>query len=166
MFFYIILTVHSALCLSLVFLVLLQQGKGADAGATFGGGNSNSVLGVGGAADFITKLTTSLAIAFMVTSIILVRSYQDRGVLTTGRVADPLEGSVLQGAVQEAPVQELAVDDAAAPAKEADAAAAEQPEAAMKKEATTEKTSTDEASKEEKESTPVKAEKASEETPK
>lgn len=105
MFFYILLFIHSALCLSLVFLVLLQQGKGADAGATFGGGNSNSVLGVGGAADFITKLTTSLAIAFMVTSILLVRAYQDRGVLTTGRVADPLQGSVLEGVSDIAPAE-------------------------------------------------------------
>lgn len=79
MYFYAVLAVHSALCVTLIGLVLLQQGKGADAGATFGGGTSASVFGAAGATDFITRLTTSLAIGFMVTSILLIRAYSTDG---------------------------------------------------------------------------------------
>jgi len=53
-----------------VLLVLLQQGKGADAGATFGGG-SNTLFGAGGADTFLTKATTVLAFLFMSTSFAL-----------------------------------------------------------------------------------------------
>lgn len=76
MTFFFILFIHCVLCVALIGLVLVQQGKGADAGATFGGGGGNTVFGAAGATDFITKLTTALAIGFMVTSIFLVRSYQ------------------------------------------------------------------------------------------
>lgn len=77
----------------LIVLVLIQQGKGADVGATFGGG-SNSLFGAAGATDFLTKLTTGAVVAFMVTSLLLVRGY---GKITAeSRVVDPLEGSVMQ----------------------------------------------------------------------
>ena len=72
--FQIILTIHLALCLGLIGLVLMQQGRGADAGVALGGGSS-SMFGAAGAGSFITRLTTSLAIGFMVTSILLVRAY-------------------------------------------------------------------------------------------
>lgn len=62
----------------IIGLVLLQQGKGADAGAVFGS-NSDAVLGPGTAPSFFTKLTTGLAIAFMFTSIFLVKSYLAQG---------------------------------------------------------------------------------------
>lgn len=65
--------VHVALCIALIFLVLLQQGKGADLGAVFG--NSNSLFGAGGAGANMGKITTGLAIVFMVTSILLVRAF-------------------------------------------------------------------------------------------
>jgi len=51
--------------------VLLQQGKGAVAGATFGGGNSNTMFGASGADTLLTKVTTTLALGFMLTSIVL-----------------------------------------------------------------------------------------------
>jgi preprotein translocase subunit SecG len=72
--FTLLITVHTVLSVFLVIIVLLQQGKGADMGASLGGG-SNTLFGAGGAADFITKLTTATAIAFMITSILLVKSY-------------------------------------------------------------------------------------------
>lgn len=94
--FTFIFIIHAILCVSLVILVLIQQGKGADMGAAFGGG-SNTLFGAGGAADFITKLTTSLAIAFMVTSILLVRSYSSIAYTNAGGTVDPLQGSILEG---------------------------------------------------------------------
>ncbi|HMQ10057.1 MAG TPA: preprotein translocase subunit SecG [Oligoflexia bacterium] len=63
--------VHIAVCLLLIIIVLLQHGKGADAGAALGGGQS-AVFGARGAASFLSKLTTSCAVIFMVTSLSLV----------------------------------------------------------------------------------------------
>ena len=49
-------------------LVLLQQGRGADVGAAFGAGASNTMFGSGGSASFLTKMTVWLAIGFFVIS--------------------------------------------------------------------------------------------------
>jgi preprotein translocase subunit SecG len=62
---------HVLVCLALIAIVLLQQGKGADIGATFGAGASQTVFGGRGAGSFLSKLTTGSAILFMVTSLIL-----------------------------------------------------------------------------------------------
>ncbi len=73
----VILIIHVLLSISLVGLVLIQQGKGADMGAAFGSGASNTVFGSQGSASFITRATgiiaalffgTSLTLAFLVTS--------------------------------------------------------------------------------------------------
>jgi len=102
MTFYLILVLHCSICVILIGIVLAQHGKGADAGAIMGGGgNSNTVFGAGGAADFTTKLTTGLAIAFMVSSILLVRSYQQGGVASPGQTVSPLEGSLMENVSQE-----------------------------------------------------------------
>jgi preprotein translocase subunit SecG len=60
---------HILICVALVMIVLLQTGKGADMGATFGGGSSQTLFGSTGAASFLTKSTTFVAVAFMVTSL-------------------------------------------------------------------------------------------------
>ncbi len=60
----ILLTLLSIDAIALTVLVLLQQGKGADVGAAFGSGSSNTVFGAAGSAPFLTKLTTWLAIIF------------------------------------------------------------------------------------------------------
>ena len=67
---YIVPVIHVFACLFLIVVVLLQTGKGADMGAVFGGG-SQTLFGSGGAGNFLTKLTTGMAIAFMATSLIL-----------------------------------------------------------------------------------------------
>lgn len=54
--------------LALVALVMLQQGKGADVGAAFGSGGSNTVFGSAGSASFITRLTVWLAVGFFAIS--------------------------------------------------------------------------------------------------
>lgn len=71
MSFQIILIIHVLLALSLIALVLMQHGKGADAGAAFGAGASGSVFGARGASSFMYKLTASVAIGFFVTSLTL-----------------------------------------------------------------------------------------------
>jgi preprotein translocase subunit SecG len=67
---YVVPVIHVVACLFLIVVVLLQTGKGADMGAVFGGG-SQTLFGSGGAGNFLTKLTTGTAIAFMLTSLIL-----------------------------------------------------------------------------------------------
>ena len=67
---YIALSIlHLVITLGLILIVLLQSGKGADIGAAFGGGSSQTVFGGRGAATFLSKLTSVLAILFMVMSL-------------------------------------------------------------------------------------------------
>jgi preprotein translocase subunit SecG len=61
--------IHILVCLLLILIVLLQTSKGADIGAAFGGGASQTLFGSAGPGGFLTKITTGVAIIFMVTSI-------------------------------------------------------------------------------------------------
>ncbi len=61
--------IHILVCILLILIVLLQTGKGADIGAAFGGGSSQTLFGSAGPGGFLTKITTVVAIIFMVTSI-------------------------------------------------------------------------------------------------
>ncbi len=67
----LIFIIHVIIACVLVILVLLQHGKGADMGATFGGGASQSIFGSYGATPFLVKFTTILALIFFVTSLTL-----------------------------------------------------------------------------------------------
>ena len=67
----ILLIVQVLICVALVALVLLQQGRGADAGASFGGGSSGSLFGSRGPASFLSKLTAGLAALFFANSLAL-----------------------------------------------------------------------------------------------
>ena len=62
---------HAILCCAIVGLVLLQRGKGADAGAGFGSGASGTVFGARGSSTFFSKLTAVLATLFFMTSMSL-----------------------------------------------------------------------------------------------
>ncbi|MGD2085028.1 MAG: preprotein translocase subunit SecG [Candidatus Aminicenantes bacterium] len=67
----LLLGLHIIVCLLLVIVVLLQSGKAADLAGAFGGMGSQSTFGPRGAATFLSKLTTTLAVLFMVTSLSL-----------------------------------------------------------------------------------------------
>ena len=71
MLYNILLIVQILVALGIIGLVLIQQGKGADAGAAFGGGASGTVFGSKGSGNFLTKLTTALAIVFFSNSLML-----------------------------------------------------------------------------------------------
>lgn len=62
--------IHIVVCLGLILVVLLQTGKGAEMGAVFGG-SSSTIFGSSGAGNFLTRLTTGMAIVFMITSLTL-----------------------------------------------------------------------------------------------
>jgi preprotein translocase subunit SecG len=59
------------IAVSLIGFILIQQGKGADAGAAFGSGASQTVFGAGGSGNFLTKATAVLAVMFLVNSLAL-----------------------------------------------------------------------------------------------
>ncbi|MDO8281470.1 MAG: preprotein translocase subunit SecG [Thermodesulfovibrionia bacterium] len=66
-----LVVLHLLVCFFLIFIVLIQSSKGAEMGSTFGGGSSQTLFGGRGATTFLAKLTTSVAILFMITSLTL-----------------------------------------------------------------------------------------------
>jgi preprotein translocase subunit SecG len=66
----IVVAIHVVICLALVIVILLQQGKGAEIGAVFGG-SSQTVFGASGAGNVLTKATWAMAAMFFATSIFL-----------------------------------------------------------------------------------------------
>ena len=64
---------------SIVVLVLLQRGKGADMGAAFGGGSSQSVFGSQGSASFLSRITAGLAAVFFISALSLAYMYTQKG---------------------------------------------------------------------------------------
>ncbi len=67
----IVLIVHTLIAVLIITLVLLQRGKGADAGAAFGAGASGTVFGARGSSSFFSRATAVLATAFFVSSLAL-----------------------------------------------------------------------------------------------
>ncbi len=111
----IFLIIHTLIALGIIALVLLQRGKGADAGAGFGAGASGTVFGARGSGSFFSRATAVLATAFFASSLTLAY-------LSSQRPTEPeglLEGSaVLEEAVEEAPAVEEATTDGDMPALE------------------------------------------------
>ena len=99
----IILIIHTLIALSIIALVLLQRGKGADAGAGFGAGASGTVFGARGSGSFFSRMTAVMATAFFISSLTLAY-------LSSQRPTEPeslLQGSpVLEETVEEAPAIE------------------------------------------------------------
>src|SRR3978361_481776 len=103
----VILGVHVLLALLIIALVLLQRGKGAEAGAGFGSGASGTVFGARGTSTLFSKLTAVFAALFFVTSLTLAY-------LGTRSTGEPT--SVLERAAQSAPAQTIAPPAPATPA--------------------------------------------------
>jgi preprotein translocase subunit SecG len=79
----ILIVIHVFVCIALIMIVLFQSGKGADMGAAFGGGASNTLFGSTGASTFLGKATTVAAVIFMLTSLSLAYMSSHR----TGKVS-------------------------------------------------------------------------------
>ncbi len=69
--FNLILIVQVLSALAMIGLILMQHGKGADAGAAFGGGGSASLFGASGSANFLSRSTAALATAFFISTLAL-----------------------------------------------------------------------------------------------
>ncbi len=80
----LVLVFHVLAALAVIGLVLIQHGKGADAGAGFGGGASSTVFGSGGAGSFLQQMTTGIAIAFFITSFGLAFYAKERSQAASG----------------------------------------------------------------------------------
>ncbi|WP_320821460.1 preprotein translocase subunit SecG [Reinekea sp.] len=65
----LILLIHVLLAIGVVVFVLIQRGKGAEAGASFGGGASQTVFGSSGSGNFLTRTTALLVACFFITSL-------------------------------------------------------------------------------------------------
>ena len=94
-----LIIVHVVICVLLTIVVLLQFGKGAEAGAMMGGGGASQAVFTSSAkGNFLTKMTTFLAIAFMVNSIVLTtmksKSHQQSLFDTETPVAAPLSNEM------------------------------------------------------------------------
>lgn len=93
----IVTVVHFVVALLMIGLILIQQGKGASMGASFGGGGSNTVFGSSGGATFFGKVTALLAVIFFVSSLGLTLIARNNAQIDTGNVLPTME--------VEAPVQ-------------------------------------------------------------
>lgn len=67
----LLLILHVFVCLALIGIVLIQGGKGAEIGAAFGAGASQTIFGATGGQSFLAKMTTGAAVIFMLTSMAL-----------------------------------------------------------------------------------------------
>ena len=103
-----LVTVHILACIALIAVVLLQTGKGADMGATFGTGGSQSVFGAGGGSTFMSKVTTAAAIIFMLTSLTLAyysANPQSRSIMPNQTAPVPVQPQQQPMAPQPAPMK-------------------------------------------------------------
>ena len=78
----VLLVFQVVVAVSLIGFILIQHGKGADAGAAFGSGASSTVFGSQGSGNFLTRTTTVLALLFLSNSLVL-------GYMATQRVVEP-----------------------------------------------------------------------------
>lgn len=73
----VVVAIHVIVCLSLVIIILIQHGKGADVGAVFGG-SSQTTFGASSAGNAMTRATSALAVVFFATSIFLAYASTQR----------------------------------------------------------------------------------------
>jgi preprotein translocase subunit SecG len=100
----IILIVHLVLALAIIGLILLQQGKGADVGASFGAGASQTLLGSTGSGNVLTRATAWLAAAFFATSFGLA-------IIATNKTGNVGEVDIAVPPAAEAPAREAPSSD-------------------------------------------------------
>ena len=107
----IILVVHTLIAVLIIALVLLQRGKGADAGAAFGAGASGTVFGARGSSNFFSRSTGILATAFFVTSLTLAYMSSQ-----STQPTSLMDDSVVEEAAEPVETIEPAVSDSDLPA--------------------------------------------------
>ncbi len=124
----ILVMLHVVVSVALIAIVLLQSGKGAAMGASFGASGSQSVFGAGGGSTFMSKLTTGAAIIFMLTSLTLAYRSGHSGTssIMSGKAA-PKAAPQQQSMPQQQPVQGKPAAAPATPSQPAQQAPAPAP---------------------------------------
>lgn len=115
----ILTIIHVVVCFFLIVIVLLQHGKGADAGATFGGA-SQTIFGTEGPLPLLNKVTTASAIIFMMTSLSLAYLTANWGKDSVMRAVAPPPAPV-EGTIQQTPAT-IPMPEPAGNASQSDAA--------------------------------------------
>lgn len=126
MLYQVIIVIHILLGISIIGLVLMQQGKGADAGAAFGSGSSGSVFGAQGSASFLSRTTAIFATLFFLTSLglaVLSGLHGKKADLIDTISVEQVKSDVPL-AQQNNPVNTINANDEAGPIKELPAAPA------------------------------------------
>ncbi|WP_419603622.1 preprotein translocase subunit SecG [Thiolapillus sp.] len=112
----ILVVVHLFLSIGLIGLILIQHGKGADAGAAFGSGASSTVFGARGSANFLSRTTGVLALLFFITSLTLawmaMQTARDSGLMIG---APSVETQPIPAAESDLPVVPGATGDSDVP---------------------------------------------------
>ncbi len=112
----LVIIVHVIVAIAIVGLVLLQQGKGADAGAAFGSGASQTVFGSAGSGNFLTRSTSIAATIFFITSLtlaIFAKQNTSAGVVEGLPIVSPELLSQPAAPTSDVPQVETATDAAA-----------------------------------------------------
>ncbi|MCO5787905.1 preprotein translocase subunit SecG [Pseudomonas sp. G11-1] len=112
----VVVVVHLLVAIGLVGLILIQQGKGAETGASFGSGASGTVFGSQGSATFLSRLTAVLATVFFLTSLGLAfyASHKATEIRDAGLPAPVLESVPMAPISEDVPVLEEQVPQAPA----------------------------------------------------
>jgi preprotein translocase subunit SecG len=120
--YYALIFLHVFVSIAMIGIVLLQSGKGAEMGASFGAGGSQTVFGASGGNTFMNKLTTGAAIIFMLTSLTLAHlsSSANSSSMMSGKSAPAKPAAPAQQSAPAAP----AAPQGAAPVQPAPAPAA------------------------------------------
>lgn len=101
----VLLVIHVIVALVIIGLIMLQQGKGAEMGASFGGGSSQTVFGSAGSGNFFSRMTALLVAVFFVTSFVLAMLAQKS--VSVDEVAVPELQKVIEPADDAAPEGEI-----------------------------------------------------------
>nr|VFJ98911.1 MAG: preprotein translocase subunit SecG [Candidatus Kentron sp. H]VFJ99153.1 MAG: preprotein translocase subunit SecG [Candidatus Kentron sp. H]VFK03810.1 MAG: preprotein translocase subunit SecG [Candidatus Kentron sp. H] len=109
------LIVHVLAAVSVVVLVLLQHGRGADAGAAFGSGTSGTLFGARGPASFLTRITAVLAAVFFLTSLALAYmvAHSEKRESVIEKLRDENAQSILEKEISIPPVPSVPLSDSA-----------------------------------------------------
>ena len=124
MLYNILLIVQIAVALGIIGLVLIQHGKGADAGAAFGGGASGTVFGSKGAGNFLSRATAVLALVFFLNSLALAWLVRNSGATDTESLVESQAASVVEKKQADVPAPKADVPNAT---PQADVPATEEP---------------------------------------
>lgn len=108
----VLLVIYLLAAAGLIGLVLIQQGKGADMGASFGAGASNTVFGASGSGNFLTKMTALFATVFFIVALVFGNMATHQ---TESQWVDPSKGEVAAQPVveqaEQAPAPEESNDE-------------------------------------------------------